>query len=68
MHLSADSYALLLHSFQKGGLSLGRSAIDLVSQHNMGENGTPLKLEDPSPGRIVGEHIGAVISAGIRQA
>src|SRR5262245_60204548 len=59
MHLAANGYTLLLHGFQQGGLSLGRNAIDLVSQHNMSENGTTLKLEDLSPKRIIGEHVGA---------
>src|SRR5262249_51476152 len=35
------------------------SAINLISQHDMSENGTALKLEDLSPGRIVGKHVGA---------
>src|SRR5262249_47524551 len=59
MHLAANGYTLFLHGFQQGGLSLGRSAIDFVSQHNMSENGTALKLEDLSPGRMVGKDVGA---------
>ena len=59
MQLAADGDTLLLHGFQQSGLSFGRGAIDLVGQHNMGENRTALKLKNLSPGRIVGQHVGA---------
>ena len=59
MRLAAHGHALLLHGFQQGGLSLGRGPIDLVGQHDVGEDRSPLELEDLSSRRIVGEDVGA---------
>ena len=49
MQLAADGHTLLLHRFQQSGLSLWRSAIDLVGQNDVSEDGAALKIEYPSP-------------------
>src|SRR5207253_10281679 len=43
--LSIDAYLMLLHGFQTRGLSLGWRPIDLIGQHDIGEQGTGTKAE-----------------------
>ena len=43
----------LLHRLQECGLRLGRSPVDLVGQHDIGEDRASQKLELPDPGRLV---------------
>src|SRR5947209_12659344 len=42
---AAGGYPSFLHGFEQRRLSLGRSAIDLVGQHQVGKERTWLKLE-----------------------
>jgi hypothetical protein len=44
----ADGDRLLLHRFEQRSLRLGRGAVDLVSQDQIGEDRTRLKLEGAS--------------------
>src|ERR1035441_949875 len=41
----ARGHGALLHRLQPGGLRLGRGAINLVGQHQVGENGTVLEAQ-----------------------
>ena len=45
MGFPQDSYAALLHRFEQGGLGFRRGAVDLVSQHDVGEQRPRLENE-----------------------
>src|SRR5262245_47653303 len=43
---AADGDLALLHGFEQSGLGLGRSAVDLISQDEVGEDRAGEELED----------------------
>ena len=74
VEMAARGDAVLLHRLQQGGLRLGRGAVDLVRQHDIGENGALhiLKaapaglvglLEDLRAGNVGGHQIGSKLDA-----
>ena len=44
-----------VHRFQQRGLGLGRGAVDLIGQQDVGEDGTALELEALVCGRVHGD-------------
>src|SRR5713226_6459230 len=59
MDLAPYRYALLLHRLKQGGLGLGRRAVDLIGQHDVGEDGSPLEIEERFSQPIFGQDIGS---------
>ena len=60
MPLAADGHLPLLHRLEQGGLRLGRRAVDLVGQDDVGEDRPPQELELADAGRLVLlDHLGA---------
>ena len=59
MNLAADRDALFLHGFEQRRLRLGRGAIDLIGEDNVGEHRPALKLKNFTPRWMVGQHVGA---------
>ena len=55
--LFADGDRLLLHRLQQRRLRLGRRAVDLVGQHDVGEDRPLLELEPP-PAGVVDDQVG----------
>ena len=55
---ATDGHDLLLHGFEQSRLSLGRGAVDLVSQDDVGEDRAGLELEDAPLGPVQ-QHGGA---------
>ena len=67
---SSDGDLALLHGLQQGALDLGRGAVDLVGQDEIGENGTQmrdepsiLRLEDHGADDIAGQKIRGELDA-----
>ena len=50
---AADGDLALLHRFEQGGLRLGRRAVDLVGQDDVGEDRAVQELEHALAGRLV---------------
>ena len=60
MGLPAGGDAVLLHRLQQRRLRLGRRAVDLVGEHDVGEERPADEAEDaPAGGVILLEHVGA---------
>ena len=60
-----DGGLALLHAFEQAGLGLGRGPVDLVGQHDVGEDGAGTELElpallveDADAGDVAGEQVG----------
>ena len=61
----ARGHLVLLHGLEQRRLGLGRSAVDLVGQHDVGEDGSLHEAEGPAPrGGVVFEDVGAGDVAG----
>ncbi|MBA7655645.1 hypothetical protein ES703_63551 [subsurface metagenome] len=50
--VGADGHLIFLHGLQQGALHLGGRAVDLVGEHDIGENGTLLDFESPLLGIV----------------
>ena len=68
--LVADGHLLLLHGFQQRALHLGRGAVDLVGQQQIGEDRSlagvkvgGLGIEDHGAGQVGGEQVGGELDA-----
>ena len=53
VRLSGRGHGVLLHRLQQRGLRLRWRAVDLVGQHDVGEDRPSGKLEDAPPGRVI---------------
>jgi len=53
----ADGHAVFLHGFQQCRLSLGRGAVDLVSQNQVGEHRSGLKLQNLFTALALAQHV-----------
>ncbi len=73
IYLAADRHGLLLHHLQQGRLGLGGGAVNLVGQHEVGENRAVPKaerlapaiafLEDVRADDVRGHHVGRELNA-----
>jgi hypothetical protein len=70
VRLAVDGDLRLLHRFQQCGLRLGRRAVDLVAEDDVGEHGTGaeverlgLLVEDVDPGHVRREEVGRELDA-----
>ena len=54
-----DGDGLLLHRFEQGGLGLGRGAVDLVGQDQVGEDRPGLEGEVAAAGGVLEQDVGA---------
>ena len=50
---AVHGHSQFLHCFQKGGLRLGRRAVDFVSENEVGEDWAAMKNQIPPPARLV---------------
>ncbi len=58
--MAGDGDGFFLHRFEEGGLALGRGAVDLVGEDDIGEDGALLELEVPAAGGgVFGDEVGA---------
>ena len=75
---TADGDLPFLHRFEKGSLRLGRGPVDLVGEHDIGENRAPEELEladarrlvfldDFGPGDVGGHQVGSELDSVVRQ-
>jgi hypothetical protein len=62
--VDVDGHPALLHALEQAGLGLGRGAVDLVDQHDIGEHGPGTELKallalvvDAGPDNVCGEQV-----------
>ena len=63
---AGHGHRLLLHGLEQGRLRLGRRPVDLVGQHEVGENRPPLELEPAAASGDSSKTLVPIRSAGIR--
>ncbi len=72
--LPVDGDLVLGHGLQQRGLGLGRRAVDLVAQDEVGEDRPrpelhrPIRIEHRRPGHVRRQHVGRELDAGEDQA
>ncbi len=68
--VAVDGHLALLHRLQQGRLRLGRGAVDLIDEDDLGVDGAGAKLElacalvkDGHAGHVTGQHVGRELDA-----
>ncbi len=68
--LAFERHLSLLHGFEQGGLGLGRGAVDLIREQNVGEDRTLAQfefifraVENVTAGDVAGQEIGRELDA-----